>query len=327
MIIIKAFDVALPPFDVALPQRKIFFRRSNSKKKLNGKPPISYIPPPPPKMSSTTNMPNVTDMLATIASLETQLATLKIALGATDVSPPKSRGNRTKAEDGDSAKAARPPNAWIVFTSKVSEALKAASIATGAATVAKQFASSLKDTKPYDEWTDEAIVEAWSTWEKPEQSKRKTKADKSPSASDSGSEAVEPPKERKKRTPMTPEQKAAAKAKRDAKKVAAGPHAPLPVSEATSDAESVPAAAPAAAASLPTTKSTAKKLVAKYTLEQLADFDEFLFDDVTYGRNVRGDVVDNDFNFLGRWDPKNGKIDTSVEIPVDWASIAEAARK
>ena len=138
---------------------------------------------------------------------------------------------------------------------------------------------------------------------------------------------MEPPKERKKRTPMTPEQKAAAKAKRDAKKVAAGPHAPLPVSEATSDAESVPAAAPAAAASLPTTKSTAKKLVAKYTLEQLADFDEFLFDDVTYGRNVRGDVVDNDFNFLGRWDPKNGKIDTSVEIPVDWASIAEAASK
>jgi len=66
----------------------------------------------------------------------------------------------------------RVPNQWILFVQKVDGALKTASIITGAATVTKQFASSLKDIKPYDDWTDEAIVEAWSTWgDKPEQSK------------------------------------------------------------------------------------------------------------------------------------------------------------
>jgi hypothetical protein len=66
----------------------------------------------------------------------------------------------------------RGPNQWILFTQKVNSALDAAGISTGAATVSKQFASSLKDIKPYAEWTDEAIVEAWSTWgDKPQQSK------------------------------------------------------------------------------------------------------------------------------------------------------------
>ena len=64
-----------------------------------------------------------------------------------------------------------PYSRWILFTQKVDSALNAAGISTGSAVVSKQFASSLKDIKPYEEWTDDDIVEAWSTWEKPEQSK------------------------------------------------------------------------------------------------------------------------------------------------------------
>ena len=63
------------------------------------------------------------------------------------------------------------PNRWILFTQKVDSALDAAGISRGVRTVSKQFASWLKDIKPYSEWTDDDIVEAWSTWEKPEQSK------------------------------------------------------------------------------------------------------------------------------------------------------------
>lgn len=103
------------------------------------------------------------------------------------------------------------PNQWIVFTQKVAAALKAAQIATGAAPVSKQFASSLKDIKPYSEWTDSDIVEAWATWEKPEVSRM---------AKESAPPAEYYPygeiKERKKRAPMTEEAKVAMKAKREA---------------------------------------------------------------------------------------------------------------
>ncbi len=94
----------------------------------------------------------------------------------------------------------RGPNQWILFTQKVDSALDAAGIARGAATVSKQFASSLKDIKPYAEWTDEAIVEAWSTWQRPEQSAM--------------ARAAAAPK--KARKPMTEQQKLVAKARRNA---------------------------------------------------------------------------------------------------------------
>lgn len=307
-------------------------------------------------MSSTITMPNADEMLALIGSLETQLATLKIALGATGVTvPAKPRSKSAKPVDG-APKAPKAPNPWIVFSSKVSEVLKAASIATGAATVSKQFASSLKDIKPYAEWTDEAIVEAWSTWEKPEQSKSgKAKAESAAaSASESGSEsaaeggAAAPKKERKKPAPLTEEQAAAKKAKtaatKAAKKAAAGgaPSVPALPSSADASAEAseaeeeaavtavtaaVPAPIPAPAPSPP--KSTGKKVGAKaYTIGQLADFeDEVVIEGESYGRNIRGDMVDSDFNFVGRWDAKGKKLDRSAAKPADWEAIYAAAQQ
>jgi hypothetical protein len=306
-------------------------------------------------MSSTIAMPNADEMLALIGSLETQLATLKIALGATGVTvPAKPRSKSAKPADG-APKAPKAPNAWIVFSSKVSEVLKAASIATGAATVSKQFASSLKDIKPYAEWTDEAIVEAWSTWEKPEQSKSgKAKAESAAaSASESGSEsaaeggaaaAAPAPKARK---PQSEETKKAAAAKRAATKAAkaaaaaagGAPSAPssadasADASEAEEEAvtaavtAAVPAPIPAAPPSPP--KSTAKKVGAKaYTIGQLADFeDEVVIEGENYGRNIRGDMVDSDFNFVGRWDAKSKKLDRSAAKPADWEAIYTAAQQ
>jgi hypothetical protein len=270
--------------------------------------------------------------LAVIAKLEVDLAKLKISLGATDVIVPKASKAKSKAApkaDGEK----KPPNAWIVFTQQVNNALKAAAISTGAATVSKQFASSLKDLKPYAEWTDEAIVEAWATWEKPKESKSsKAKAEKS-SATESGSESggEAPKKERKKAAPLTEEQKAARNAKaaatRAAKK-AAGP-GPLPASESDDDAAAPVAEAAAVAVAPAPAKSTTKKVGAKaavqsYTIEQLADFDGVEIEGAECGRNIRGDVIDNDSNFIGHWDAKAKKLDRSAALPADWAAIYAA---
>jgi len=263
------------------------------------------------------------EILAAIGKLETDLAKMKIALGATGVVlPTKARKSKAAPADGEK----KPPNAWIVFTQKVDGALKAASIATGPATVGKQFASSLKDIKDYAEWTDEAIVAAWSTWQKPEQSKKASKTASVSGASASESEeggAAAAPKERKKRGPMSEEAKLAAKLKRDAKKAAAaagGGGGGAPVSEA-SEAEDDAPAPPAAAAPV---KAFAKKAVAAkptYTIEKLADFEEKDIEGAECGVNVRGDVVDSDGNYIGHWNSKTSVLSRSAAAPADWAAI------
>lgn len=278
-------------------------------------------------MSSASPVSNIdaSEILAAIAKLETDLAKMKVACGATGVVVPKARKS-AKAPSADGEKKA--PNAWIVFTQKVDGALKAASIATGAATVGKQFASSLKDIKPYAEWTDEAIVTAWATWEKPAP-KPKASAS-SASESEEGGGAPAPKKERKKRAPMTAEQKAAAKVKRDAKKAAAAGGAPVSASEAEDDDASVapePASSPPVAPAEPPVKAFAKKVVAAkpaYTPAQLADFEEKDIEGATCGVNLRGDVVDPDGNYIGHWNSKTSVLSRSGSAPADWAAIQKA---
>jgi hypothetical protein len=280
-------------------------------------------------MSSAPTVSNIdaSEILAAIAKLETDLAKMKVACGATGVVIPKAR--KSVKADGEK----KAPNAWIVFTQKVDGALKAASIATGAATVGKQFASSLKDIKPYAEWTDEAIVAAWPTWEKPAPKPKATPS--SASESEEGAAAGAPKKERKKRAPMTAEQKAAAKLKRDAKKAAAaGGGGAAPVSASDDDEEDDASVAPPAepvapppAAPEPPAKAFAKKIVAKpasYTPAQLADFEEKDIDGTPCGVNLRGDVVDPDGNFLGHWNSKTSVFSRGMAAPPDWAAIQKA---
>jgi hypothetical protein len=267
---------------------------------------------------------NPAEILAAIAKLETDLAKMKIACGAAGVVVPSKARKAAKAPAADGEK--KPPNAWIVFTQKVDGALKAASIATGPATVAKQFASSLKDIKPYAEWDDAAIVAAWPTWEKPAP-KPKSAA---PSSESEDAGAAAPKKERKKRAPMTAEAKAAAKVKRDAKKAAAagGGGAPLSASEESDDDASVASAPKPAAAAPPAAEASkpfAKKVVGKqaFTPEQLADFEEKDIEGAPCGVNCRGDVVDSDANYIGHWNAKT-KVLTRNSAPADWAAVQKA---
>jgi hypothetical protein len=257
---------------------------------------------------------NPAEILASIAKLETDLAKMKIACGAAGVTLPVAK----KAKNSVTGEK-RAPNAWIVFTQKVDAALKAASISTGAATVSKQFASSLKDIKPYPEWTDSTIVAAWHTWEKPEQSKK---------ASASDSEEA-PKKERKKRGPMTEEQKAAAKAKRDAKKGGGGAEGGgggTSASESDSDAPPPPVVAPhppAAAPALVFNKKTAAK-PSPFSLEQLSNFEPKDIEGAEHGVNCRGDVVDSDGNYIGKWNSKTKVLQRGGVVPADWAAILNA---
>ena len=154
------------------------------------------------------------EILSSIARLEAELTQVKAACTAAGLTISPAKKSRAKSAGGEE-KPKAAPNVWIRFTQQVDGALKAAEISVGAATVSKQFASSLKDIKPYAEWTDEDIVAAWSTWEKPEQSKMSSK--KSSAASSEAEDGAEP-KQRKPRAKLTEEEKAARKAERDAKK-------------------------------------------------------------------------------------------------------------
>ena len=273
-----------------------------------------------------------TATLSLIAKLEADLAKLKISLGATDVIVPAKVRKSKAAPKADGEK--KPPNAWITFTQKVTAALKGAEIATGAAPVSKQFASHLKDVKAYDEWTTESIVEAWATWEKPEQSKMAKEKAASATVSEvsaSDSEATGEKKERKKREPMTEEAKAAMKAKRAAtvaaKKGEAAPAAALPASTASSDSEDAAEAAPVVAETKKpkafSKKETKKaEAVITYSDAELQDFVATEPEKVggfDGGMNARGDLVDNDGNHAGHWDAKTKKLTLGCPLPADWA--------
>lgn len=251
-------------------------------------------------------------VLSHILMLEKELAKMKIAMGVTGVVVPKKQ--RTP-KDPSAPKA--EPNEWIKFTQRVSEALKTVE-GKRPATVGKMFASHLKEIKPYAEWTQHAIIEAFKTWSPPEQSKMeaagKTKKAKAASAAASVDGSVSSPEgeaEKKPRKPQSEETKAAAKAKRaataakKAAEAAGGGSAPAP-------------AEPAAPAPPTAFKPKAVKAPTSYTLEQLQDFSEFSHASETYGRNVRGDVVDGDGNFVGHW---TGKAIESCAAPADWDKV------
>jgi hypothetical protein len=258
-------------------------------------------------------------LLLQILMLEKELAKIKIAMGVPGVVVPKKQ--RTP-KDPSAPKA--EPNEWIKFTQRVSEALKTVE-GKRPATVGKQFASHLKDIKAYAEWTQEEMLEAFSSWTAPEQSKMeaagKTKKARAASAAASVDGSVSSPEgevaEKKPRKERTEEEKAATKAKRAAtaaaKKAAGGSAAPAPAAPA-------PPAAPARVLTAHPTafKPKAVKAATTYTLEQLQDFSEFTHANETYGRNARGDVVDGDENFVGHW---TGKAIESCAAPADWDKV------
>ena len=234
-------------------------------------------------------------LLRTIASIQTELASLQSALGVEGVSFAPAKGAKAKKVKDPNAEP-KEPNVWIKFTQRVGNLVKEAHPDNKApATIGKQFCSYLKEQKSYDQWEDSEILEAFNSWAPPEQSKMeitgKTKKIESSSASESGSVTSE----RKKRTPLSEEAKAARREKMQQKKASTAEETPV--------------------------KTAFKpKAVSKpeYTMEQLTDLDGFEFEGNSYGRNVRGDVVSEDGSYYGHW---NGTTIIKGNPPADWAII------
>jgi hypothetical protein len=191
--------------------------------------------------------------------------------------------------------------------------------------VIKQFASSLKAQKGYDEWTDDEITASHSTWTPPEMSKQAAAKAAAPAASADGDDAASAssassassaPKAKRQ---WSDEAKASAAAKRAAKKADA-PDAPADAPAPAEAAAPAPAGAPtpsakkavvmkpkkaAAPAGAPT--PTAKKVD--------LSFYSWTHDGKEYYTNDRGDVATTDFEWVGRF---NGTIiDESVAEPAD----------
>jgi len=260
-----------------------------------------------------------------IESLEAQLAELKAAISSgAPITPVKTK----KEKDPNAPK--KPANDWIVFTQRVGNLLKAAGAAdesraehfTGPATMVKSFSSMLKGQKPYASWSDDEVLEAFESWERPVQAPRaKKSADSSPAASapasDTGSVTSEK-KERKKPARKSDEEKAIIAAKRAAtiaakKLVATG--APAPAVEAA------PVAAPAPA------KKVFKKaapVAPAYTLEELTDFAALTIDGEEFGINARGDVINGSMEFAGHYDAEKKVLNRSAPAPADWATVSAA---
>ena len=266
-------------------------------------------------MSSSTINPAA--LLTMIATMENQLNQMKVLLGAEGgiVAVTKKATKAKKEKDPNAAP--KEPNVWIKFTQRISALLKGADIDVGAAPISKQFASTLKDEKPYAEWTDEAILAAWPLWTKPEQSKMAVaKAASSDEASVASGE-----KAAAKRAPMSDEAKEKTAAKRAAAKAAkAEPKA----EEAKPKAVEVKAVTVEAKEPAKKTGKAGKTVVAKkeaFTLEQLQDFGEHTHEGTEYGLNVRGDLVNTDGAYVGQWNEKTKAI-VKGAAPADWAKVA-----
>jgi hypothetical protein len=262
-------------------------------------------------MSSAVVAPE--SLLRTIASLQSELASLQTALGAEGVSFAPIKGAKAKKVKDPNAEP-KEPNVWIKFTQRVGALIKGANPdAKAPATIGKQFCSFLKEQKAYDEWADAEILEAFTSWTPPEQSKMELagKTKKSSASSEDGSVSEGSAPEPKKRGPLSEEAKAARKEKMDAKKAAVAGAAIAEVK-----ANAAPSAVIAKAFKPKATTASS------YTMEQLTDLDGFEFEGKSYGRNVRGDVVNEDGSYHGHWDGKT--ILRSYPVPADWAAIQAA---
>ena len=247
-----------------------------------------------------------TEMMQSITHMEKELARMKSMLSGSAPIEKKKRAVNPDAK----------PNPWITFLGKVHAMLKGAEH-KGPATIGVLFASHLKESHGKDtayEMDSGAMLAEFDSWATEERlaeikgMKRGTKKDAvSVSASESEeADATTTKAPRKPRAPLTDEQKAARKEKMAAKKAAAAPApAPAPVEEAPTTAT-------------PKKAFAKKEVKPKYTLEQLQDFDEFEHEGETYGRNVRGDVVNGEGEYTGHWD---GTTLKSGAAPADWAKI------
>ena len=234
---------------------------------------------------------------------------------------PSSTPKKTKKAPADPNAPKKPNNVWIIFTTRVTQLLKNASADGGVisekfkgpATMVKSFCSALKQQKTYDEWNDSDILEAFEAWTPTTDSSTATV-----SLSSKFEDAAVPVVPKKQR-----------KSKASAAEPSAEPSAEAPVVSAPKKQRKSKAAA--AEPSAEPTKKAPRKVKAKgkadveaptiYTMEQLIDFDIVTVNDIEYGLNKRGDVMDYEKVYIGSYNKADNTINTSSAKPADWDDI------
>ena len=210
-------------------------------------------------------------------------------------SAPSTKKVKKEKKEKDPNAPKKEPNEWIVFTQKVREALKGAGIKAGVEVT--QFCGMLKSKNAdYASWSSDAILVEHSGWKRPEVSKQAL----AKSAEVSPTSATDAPA-KKARKPQSEETKKAAAEKRAATKAAkSAASAPLPASPAPK--AKAPAPAPAAEAE---------------EEDNITDFAPWTFKKAPYLKNKRGDVLSEEYDWIGRFDEKAGKIDRAFPKPAD----------
>ena len=233
----------------------------------------------------------------TVADFENivQRAVLSALSGKSVPAPSSSKKVKKEKKEKDPNAPKKEPNEWIVFTQKVREALKTAGIKAGVEVT--QFCGMLKSKNAdYSSWSSDAILVEHSGWKRPEVSKQAL----AKSAEVSPASATDAPA-KKARKPQSEETKKAAAEKRAATKAAkSAASAPLPASPAPK--AKAPTPAPAAEAE---------------EEDNITDFAPWTFKKAPYLKNKRGDVLSEEYDWIGRFDEKTGKIDRAFPKPAD----------
>ena len=227
-----------------------------------------------------------------------------------------------KVKDPNAPK--KEPNAWVNFTQHVRSVLLAGGCELKGF-VGQQYCSVLKAKLPlleknekgkqepdYDAISDEDILSGFKSWTPPEQSKAAAaKSSKSSSAVPSpvapAPTPAAPTTEKKARKPQSEETKAAAAAKRAATKAA----------KAAAAGEAVPAKP---SGPKPATAAVPKPAAAAPPADEEIDITEFaptIIKGKPYIRNARGDVMTEEYEWVGRYNEATKSIDTKFPKPAD----------
>ncbi len=249
----------------------------------------------------------------------------------------------------------KEPNEWIKFTQRVRELLPLGPDGKKLGVIVTQFCGDLKEKLPkkedkpdYSAITDEAILAAWSSWEKPEHSKQELagknksagssvagskKDDDSDAESDSESKASGG--EKKKRQ-WSPEAKARAAEKRALKKAAAKkdgesdassvkeaeekPQKAAPktaVAVVASAPKAVSAVPPPPPAALPASAAPSDDEDEEEDIQAFNELEDPQFAGKGYHVNCRGDVVDGEMNWVGKYNFAKKTLNKKATKPED----------
>ena len=223
----------------------------------------------------------------------------------------------------------KDPNAWVSFTQHVRSVLLAAGCELKGF-VGQQYCSVLKAKLPlldanekgkqepdYSAIADEDIVSGFKSWTPPEQSKAAVaKASKPPSAEVSPvavpaapAAPAAPSAEKKVRKPQSEETKAAAALKRAATKAAKAAGGEAVVPPKPTGPKPASAAAPKPVAAAPPAAAEED--------EDVTSFAPTIIKGKPYIRNCRGDVMTEEYEWVGRYSETTKTIDTKFPQPDD----------